>query len=384
MKNLMMILLMISVTHEIAHADVTLSDDSVNNQELSFFESLFGGSQDTKEDEVKESNEEKGLDEGSIKAHLDSLLHKQVELLYLFEDYKNNTDIELERLRQLIDENSSKTIDVKSKLTKSVKDSTAFTNRSIENLKTKHKQLDDDFKGYKNISELDIEELKQSLNTLSANLEATTNTFDAKVDDAEKEVRKSIASLNEVISEKTLYWLLSILLVVLFLLASFFFSKKQMSTNKSDMVKRLQETRRALEEEHVSLDSKLIEIIESQLNIINNSNDGSESDHSLALKVADEIVRIQKNVSRMDDSTKGLKQLKASVSRIQDNFISNGYEIVDMLGKAYNEGMKVVANFIPDESLDEGQQVITRIIKPQVNYKNVMIQSAQIEVSLGE
>ena len=55
-----------------------------------------------------------------------------------------------------------------------------------------------------------------------------------------------------------------------------------------------------------------------------------------------------------------------------------------MLGKTYNEGMKVVANFIPDESLPEGEEKITRIIKPQVNFKGTMIQSAQIEVSLGE
>ena len=102
-----------------------------------------------------------------------------------------------------------------------------------------------------------------------------------------------------------------------------------------------------------------------------------------ATKVADEIIRIQKNLTRMDEKTKGLKQLAASVKRIQDNFAANGYEIVEMLGKEYNEGMKVSANFIPDDNLEAGQQIITRIIKPQVNYKGVMIQSAQIEVSQG-
>ena len=109
-----------------------------------------------------------------------------------------------------------------------------------------------------------------------------------------------------------------------------------------------------------------------------------EADHTLALKVADEIIRIQKNLTRMDEKTKGLKQLIASVKRIQDNFASNGYEIVEMLGKTFNDGMKVSANFIPDEDLETGQQIITRIIKPQVNYKEIMIQSAQIEVSIGE
>ena len=98
-------------------------------------------------------------------------------------------------------------------------------------------------------------------------------------------------------------------------------------------------------------------------------------------KVADEIVRIETNLSRMDSSVKGYKQLSASVRRIKDNFLANGYEMVDMLGKPYSEGMKVLANFVPDESLKEGEQIITGIIKPQINYNGVMIQAAQITVS---
>jgi hypothetical protein len=86
----------------------------------------------------------------------------------------------------------------------------------------------------------------------------------------------------------------------------------------------------------------------------------------------------------MDSGVKGLKQLNASVKRIQANFAANDYEIVDMLGKVYNEGMKVTANFIPSEDIEIGKEIITRIIKPQVNFKNKMIQAAQIEVSIGE
>jgi hypothetical protein len=55
-----------------------------------------------------------------------------------------------------------------------------------------------------------------------------------------------------------------------------------------------------------------------------------------------------------------------------------------MLNKPYDQGMKVSANFRPDESLKAGEQIITRIIKPQVNYNDIMIQAAQVEVSVGE
>ncbi len=70
--------------------------------------------------------------------------------------------------------------------------------------------------------------------------------------------------------------------------------------------------------------------------------------------MADGIIRIQKNLSRMDDSTKGLKQLNSSVQRIQDNFAANGYELVEMVRKPYNEGMKATVNFVQDEGFEEG------------------------------
>ena len=55
-----------------------------------------------------------------------------------------------------------------------------------------------------------------------------------------------------------------------------------------------------------------------------------------------------------------------------------------MLGKQYTPGMKAAVTFVTDATLEAGQQIITRIIKPQVNYKQIMIQAAQIEVSQSE
>jgi len=83
----------------------------------------------------------------------------------------------------------------------------------------------------------------------------------------------------------------------------------------------------------------------------------------------------------MDHTIKGYKQLSKGIERIKDNFKAKGYEITDMLGKPYVEGMKVVANFVPDESLPEGSQIITGIIKPQILFNGTMIQAAEITVS---
>lgn len=143
----------------------------------------------------------------------------------------------------------------------------------------------------------------------------------------------------------------------------------------------LQKAQTKMQEESVKLDDKMLELFDRQMSATPKESGTDKLDHSLVLKVADEIVRIELNMSRMDSSVKGYKQLAKAVERIKDNFKANGYEIIDMLGKPYNEGMKVTANFVADEELEEGKQVITGITKPQINYNGQMIQAAQITVS---
>lgn len=148
----------------------------------------------------------------------------------------------------------------------------------------------------------------------------------------------------------------------------------------------LQSQHKKIDEYQMNTDKRILELESARLtldkdikSITKKSDD--KPDHSLALKIANEITRVETNLSRMDTSIKGYRQLQASVKRIKDNLLANGYEIVDLLGKPYDDRMKVEANFIPDDSLEEGQQIITNVIKPQVNYKGVMIQAAQITVS---
>jgi len=110
----------------------------------------------------------------------------------------------------------------------------------------------------------------------------------------------------------------------------------------------------------------------------------AEPDHSLALKVSSEINLIERNINLMDAKTKGLKQLQASVGKLKDNLSANGYEMPELLGKQFHQGMKViVTSSIPDENLDKGSEIISKILIPQVNYNDKMIQTAQIEVSVG-
>ena len=46
--------------------------------------------------------------------------------------------------------------------------------------------------------------------------------------------------------------------------------------------------------------------------------------------------------------------------------------------------MNMVATMEFDDSIEEGKQIIKRIIKPQINYNNKVIQTAKVIVAYNE
>lgn len=235
-----------------------------------------------------------------------------------------------------------------------------------------------------------IDSLSQLIQTNSQNIVTNSKELGTKIQETGQKADTQIAQLDSSVEKNRLYWIIATLATLLLGGLVYWLLGKRIKSSKTDVETQIRNTKASLEEESVKLDNKLVEVLETQLKLQQETAKSQpvatneKADHSLALKVADEIIRIQKNLGRMDESTKGLKQLNSSVQRIQDNFASNGYELVDMLGKEYNEGMKVTANFVPSDNVEKGKEIITRIIKPQVNFKGEMIQSAQIEVSIGE
>lgn len=82
--------------------------------------------------------------------------------------------------------------------------------------------------------------------------------------------------------------------------------------------------------------------------------------------------------------TKDIKHLAKSLERLEEYFRDKGYEIISYEGAAYHEGMNLKASFVPSEELEKGSHIITKVIKPQINYQNAMIHLAEVEVSVGE
>jgi hypothetical protein len=190
----------------------------------------------------------------------------------------------------------------------------------------------------------------------------------------------SIVTVNQALSQKQQYGLIFIGLFLILVLTIYIILTKRQNTDTKKLAKKQQE----IFEKQIQDGQQLTDWLSKQTTDSLGKSSGGEIDHSFAKRVADEIVRITTNLSRMDATVKGHKQLSASVRKLEQSLNSNNYELEALLNKPYDNGMNLQANFVIDENLQEGESVITRIIKPQINYKGKLIQAAQVEVSQGE
>ena len=85
------------------------------------------------------------------------------------------------------------------------------------------------------------------------------------------------------------------------------------------------------------------------------------------------------HTAKMQEDTTLAAEAEAAIAALEEE----GYEISNMLGVKYNEGMMVSAEFVEDESMYEDEEVITRVRTPQINKDGVMVQSANVIVSIG-
>jgi predicted PurR-regulated permease PerM len=230
-----------------------------------------------------------------------------------------------------------------------------------------------------------VDVLKKELALTNNNLKAVANKLELQMQQLSDKSNSDFSALSKRVSNNTLLWILAIIAIALFPTILFVWLRSKLTLVKTELSDQVKNTSEAIREDILKLDNQVFWSLDIEKKLRKTEQNESEDiDHSLALKVADEIIRIQRNLSSMDPDIKGLKQLEFAVDRIQDNFKENGYEMVELLNKPYDQGMKVSAKFKPDKTLKQGEQIITRIIKPQVNYNNVIIQEAQVEVSVGK
>lgn len=251
-----------------------------------------------------------------------------------------------------------------------------------------------------------ISEANQNIDSLQSqtqkNSNAVTQTaidLGTKIQQTETSSNDSISKLDKDVNTNRLYWIIATLATLLLggliywliskrIVSSQMDVETQIKSSQTDVETQIKNTKKSLEEESLKLDAQLLDIINSQLKIkeaeLVNKPESGEKDHSLVLKVADEVTRILMNLEVMDKEIKGYKQLKKYSESILDNLKAYGYEIPQLIGVNYNSGMNMVATLEFDESVESGKQIIKRIIKPQVNFDGKVIQIAKVTVAFNE
>jgi len=277
----------------------------------------------------------------------------------------------------------------------------------IENLKT----IENRFKSEIQTIRIENKNLKSEIATLNSALSNANKSIDSlrdqtkvnrdAISQTEKQLGNQITTTDEIankridevgqsLSKNSLYGIIGVLSAILLSGLLYWLLSRRQQTDKTDFIDQLSKTKSSIEESLIKEFGKQTELIDSQLHLIEqqrttlNTTPNIEHDHSLALKVASEINLIERNINLMDSKTKGLKQLQASVGKLKDNLSANGYEMPELLGKQFHQGMKViVTSSIPDENLEKDSEIISKVLIPQVNYNDKMIQTAQIETSRG-
>jgi hypothetical protein len=235
--------------------------------------------------------------------------------------------------------------------------------------------------------EKEIESLKSKTTENVQNIQTIANDLGTKIQQTEITAKDRISKLDKDLNTNRLYWIIATLVTLMLGGLIYWLLGKRIASSQIDVESQIRNTKKSLEEESLKLDAQLLDIINSQLKIKETEptkTESGEKDHSLVLKVADEVTRILMNLEVMDKEIKGYKQLKKYSESILDNLKAYGYEIPQLIGMNYNSGMNMVATLEFDESIEAGRQIIKRIIKPQVNFEGKMIQAAKVTVAFNE
>ncbi|CAM2929354.1 hypothetical protein [Vibrio rarus] len=189
--------------------------------------------------------------------------------------------------------------------------------------------------------------------------------------------------------KKVFYYLLIALSLFVTLLIGFVAGRtRKRSTTLAEQLSETKNAQMKLEEASVELDVKLANYLNNQMHfeqakVVNTQE--TEVDHTFMLNVADEVTRMQKNIHRLTEKkVKGTKPLLKGIERMKASLEESGYEMVELLGQSYDERKNMeVVNIHDDDSLENGQKLITKVMRPQVNYNGKLIQRAQVDISVN-
>jgi|TARA_Y100000031_G_scaffold56148_1_gene63806 hypothetical protein len=218
---------------------------------------------------------------------------------------------------------------------------------------------------------------------LRDNLKSRIENLDVDIEKVSKKGENDFSTIVQTIKDRTLYWIIAILIVLIIVISIFFFLKSQV-VKQQGTLSSVEDAQDKLEKEAIKLDEKTLDLIENQLSVMKLQPESSKAvDHSFTIAVANEIQRIRNRLKYMNQDEQATKVIRKRVESLEDLIKENSYELIQLEGKPYNKGMTIQAQFVPDETLKKGDRIISRVIKPQINFDGKLIQVAEVQVSQG-
>ena len=222
-----------------------------------------------------------------------------------------------------------------------------------------------------------LQSLQENLDREALRVDRQVQTVSESVDGMRDFVKQEVSSIQSNVIQRSLigFSALAVLLALSATVAAWLVSRQR------SIAATLEQSITRAQEDQDKLDLKLTEWIEQHVQQAPSAR--APDDHAFFLSVADEINRMSKRLDRMSSDVKDIKPLSMALKRLEAALDNRGYEIFDLLGQAYVDGLIVKPRFVPDDKLDKNQKIITNVIKPQVNFEGKIVQIAEVEVSVG-
>jgi hypothetical protein len=269
------------------------------------------------------------------------------------------------------------------------------------------------FNDYIAIEKQKFDSLKNSIERTNKKLNEFEQTYNNKIDvlTNQQKAKTLISPVKKIIKYQDFIVLGAIILIIFSIIFLFIFIKKKFK-HRSELVEiQLNEARRKFIEKLNQVRDELIEqnnqtkkmFILSEIvntlpfgkqqnsisgNVSNvetpkllNKSQSKKPDHSVAINLADEIIKMKGKLLEIPEDTPGRDNLLNVIKNVEKEFDDTDYEISDLVGLTYKKDMNLTANFVLSKGQKSVEQIITKIIKPQILYKGKIIQTAEVEVS---
>ncbi|MFZ4798120.1 MAG: hypothetical protein ACOYMA_11550 [Bacteroidia bacterium] len=225
-----------------------------------------------------------------------------------------------------------------------------------------------------------IESLKIEIANQNKTIAVLRDSLEVKISTTNQIANKRINIVEESLSKNSLYGIIAVLLAFIFVVLIYLVLNNKLSRDKTELADKIRNTKSELEKESANLDKQLLDIIEKQLKVADKLNQqSSDIEHTFHKNSANELMRITNYANTLEPNSPESVALLGSLSNLRNYFKLSKYEITDFTGRDYDERIPMnVKKTIYDELLPLGKEIISKTLKPQIKYKGVVIQDAEV------